>query len=121
MRRTSVYKLLDGEREYQNNLPPSRTDYVERTVGDYITMMGHYYNKMVEAWTVNPGDEQALDVMRKIGGIAVHCMEDHGAPPRVVPVVAKETPKKKAKVSKLKSTVPPKVPYGWPFPIDRNG
>ena len=39
-------------------------------------------DKANEAWSMNAGDEDALDVVRKIGGIAVHCMEDHGAPER---------------------------------------
>jgi hypothetical protein len=82
MNRTDVYKLIDGERAYQEDLSSDRSDGVDRTVGDYITMMGYYYNEMVKQWTMNPGNEEALNVMRKIAGIAVHCMEDHGAPPR---------------------------------------
>lgn len=82
MTRKDVYKLVDGERAYQDKLPAIRTDGKKRSVGDYVTMLQHYQNKMVEAWTLNAGDEQALDVMRKIAGIAVHAMEDHGAPPR---------------------------------------
>ena len=99
MNRADVYKLLDGERNYQDNLPGTRTDYKDRTVGDYITMLHHYMNKLDEAWTMNPGDEQALDVIRKIGGIAVHCMEDHGAPARIA-ILPKRIP----------------VPTDWPFP-----
>lgn len=105
--RKAVYQLIDGERSYQDSLPPSRTDGVERTVGDYITMMGHYYNEMVKAWTVNPGNDQALDVMRKIAGIAVHCMEDHGAPPRTVITTTTKKGDKPLIVT----------PHVWPFPI----
>lgn len=83
--RERVYDAIDSEREYQDMLPPTRTDGVSRSVGDYVTMMQHYQSKLVAAWTENAGDEQALDVMRKIGGIAVHCMEDHGAPLRKLP------------------------------------
>lgn len=82
MNREEVYRLLDGEREYQDSLGTDRTDGVNRTVGDYITMLQHYQMELVRQWTLNPGCEQALDVIRKIGGISVHCMEDHGAPPR---------------------------------------
>lgn len=82
MNRNEVYNLLDGERDYQDSLGSDRTDGAKRTVGDYIVMLQHYQNELVRQWTLNPGNEQALDVMRKIGGIAVHCMEDHGAPPR---------------------------------------
>ena len=83
MERSDVYKLIDGEREYQDNLAsiPNRTDGSDHTVGDYITMMGHYYHTMVTAWTLSAGDMPALDVMRKVAAIAVHCMEDHDTTP----------------------------------------
>lgn len=80
--RQQVYSLVDGERRYQDRLPSSRTDGSQHTVGDYVTMLQHYQTKLVAAWTENAGTDAALDVMRKIAGIAVHCMEDHGAPPR---------------------------------------
>ncbi len=76
--RSEAYAAIDEERLYQDGLPPSRTDGQPRTVGDYCTMMAHYQQELVRAWTQNPGDRQALDVMRKLAGIAVHCMEDHG-------------------------------------------
>jgi len=118
MNRKDVYKLIDGEREYQDNLPPSRTNDEPRTVGDYITMLGYYYTRLQEAWTVNPSDEQALDVMRKIGGIAVHCMEDHGAPGRAISGdVGEVVTAKKAK--KLKAD--DDIDVSWPFPVRTKG
>lgn len=83
--RYEVYELINGERAYQNALPPSRTDGSEKTVGDYLTMLRSYMAKADAAWTDNNGNYPALDVVRKIAGIAVHCMEDHGAPPRAMP------------------------------------
>lgn len=80
--RYQVYDALDGERDYQDSLPPNRTDGVSRTVGDYLTMLATYLRKAQDEWTNNAGDEQALEQIRKIGDIAVHCMEDHGAPTR---------------------------------------
>ena len=82
MTREEVYKLIDGEREYQNSLPPSRTNGFHKTVGEYLTMLRCYMTQADVAWTMNAGDDAALDVIRKIAGIAVHCMEDHGAPER---------------------------------------
>lgn len=75
--REQIYNLIDGERDYQDKLGPDRTDGGTRTVGDYITMMTYYVTTMHAEWTKNPGDEQALNVMRKCAGIAVHCMEDY--------------------------------------------
>lgn len=84
MERKDVYRLIDGERSYQDNLGSDRTSGVSHTVGDYITMMSHYQAELARDYTLKPGDEYALDVIRKIAGTAVHCMEDHGALPRLV-------------------------------------
>lgn len=81
-RRSDVYAAIDSERAYQGKLPSSRTNGFDHTVGEYVTMMQCYQSELVTAWTKNAGDEAALNVMRKIAGIAVHCMEDHGAPHR---------------------------------------
>jgi len=119
MTRKQVYKLVDGEREYQDNLPPTRTDGVERTVGDYITMLQYYNNKLIEAWTMNPGNEQALDVMRKIAGIAVHCMEDWGAPGRAIPGdvdAIMKSRKKEPKIQHTQNREGEDVTVSWPFP-----
>lgn len=88
--REHVYIVIDTEREYQDKLGSERTDGTDHTVGDYVTMMQHYQNELVRAWTLNAGDDAALEVMRKIAGIAVHCMEDHGAPVRNYVVVDQE-------------------------------
>lgn len=114
MKRKDVYKLIDGERDYQDALPPSRSDGNQRSVGDYITMMGHYYNKLLAAWTDNPADEQALDVMRKIGGIAVHCMEDHGAPERAITEAVDAMMKARNTSKKIKKAK--KTGLSFPFP-----
>ena len=80
--REDVYKLIDGEREYQSKLGPDRTDGSDKTVGDYLTMLRSYLRKAENAWTDNAGCEPALDQIRKVAAIAVRCMEDHGAPER---------------------------------------
>jgi hypothetical protein len=82
LNRKSIYHLIDGERDYQDSLLSNRTDGSEKSVGDYITMLQHYQQRLVEAWTINAGNTAALDIMRKIAGISVRCMEEHGAPPR---------------------------------------
>lgn len=84
--RIAVYRTIDTERDYQDNLKADRTEFptdgirpVEHTVGNFVTMLQYYQNELVNCWTNNPGDEQALHVMRKIAAIAVNCMEQHGA------------------------------------------
>lgn len=80
--REEVYKLIDGERKYQNTLTPERTEGKSHTVGNYLTMLRHYINQADTQWVLYSGDQFALDVIRKIGAICVRCMEEHGAPSR---------------------------------------
>lgn len=77
-----VYGLIDGERTYQDRLPLSRTDGKKRTPCGYLCMFYTYLNRAINGWTENPGDNEALRNISKLAGIAVHCMEDHGAPMR---------------------------------------
>ena len=82
MKRSEVYTLIDGERDYQDKLGPERTDGRQHTVGDYLLMLDVYVARAKEAWVANPGDEQCLEIIRKCAGICVHCMEDWSAPAR---------------------------------------
>lgn len=76
-RREFVYDAIDGEREHQNLLGSERTDGHTHTVGDYVTMMNYYMQKLNEEWTMNAGDRRALDVLRKMAAIAVAAMEEN--------------------------------------------
>jgi hypothetical protein len=80
--REEVYKIIDGEREYQNHLGSTRTDGLPHSVGDYIVMLDRYIRRAVDGWTDHAGTAYALHEIRKIAGIAVHCMEDHDTPRR---------------------------------------
>lgn len=80
--RKTIYQVIDGERDYQDALPPSRTDYSEKTVLGYLVMFDTYLRRAIDGWTLNPDNAEALDNIRKLAGIAVHCMEKHGAPRR---------------------------------------
>lgn len=76
--RRKVYRAIDSERDYQE----AKWGNHRHEVGAYLTMLRIYMNRADEAWTSNKGDDAALEVVRKIGGIAVRCMEDHDAPMR---------------------------------------
>ena len=86
--RQEVYTAIDTEREYQDKHianDPERHDRVNdanHSVGAYLTMLDAYVRKAQDAWTDHAGHDRALEIVRKIAGIAVHCMEDHGAPLR---------------------------------------
>lgn len=90
MKREDVYKLIDGERDYQDKkwpgngaplpMPPSDELRLIRLILSqsdatwYVTL-----DKEVDGVKVNPAD---LEAMRKIAAIAVRCMEKFGAPSR---------------------------------------
>ena len=85
MDRTEVYRLIDGERTYQDAMEDKNGWQKKKAVGEWIVLMNHYVTKLNETWSVSTGDTEALGVMRKLAGIAVHCMEQNGAPPRQMP------------------------------------
>ena len=74
-----VCMLIASERDYQDQLSPARTDGRKKTVPGYLCMFDTYLRRAIDGWTDNAGDRLALINIRKLAGIAVHCMEDHGA------------------------------------------
>jgi hypothetical protein len=85
MKREEVYALIDGERAYQDSFVTERFRHSEadRSVSSELLMLEEYVARARKAWVDNKGDQAALAVIRKVAGIAVRCMENHGAPMRV--------------------------------------
>ena len=84
--REQVYAAIDTERDYQDRtwrdqeIPEINN---RLTIGEFILLLEEYAAKARAAWAVEPKPEvNALDIMRKCAGIAVNCMEQHGAPKR---------------------------------------
>lgn len=84
--RDEVYAAIDSERDYQAQQWPGRDvpgHENQLTIGEFVLLVEEYAAKARALWTHEPKPElQTLDIMRKIGGIAVNCMEQHGAPKR---------------------------------------
>lgn len=80
--RKEVYVAIDGERAFQNQVTPDRPEAKVKSVGDCLTAMRYHLGLADAAWTGQGSDDRALDYIRKIAGLAVHCMEDHGVIPR---------------------------------------
>ena len=77
--RFDVYRALDSERDYQENL--WRGNHLE--IGESILLIEEYVARARVIWAGEPKPEaESLEFIRKIGGIAVNCMEQHGAPQR---------------------------------------
>lgn len=84
--RDMVYKTIEFERLYQDSLGEDRSNHSERVANSYLVMFGTYLTRAFEAWTNTAGNKEALKQIGKLAGICVHCMEDCGAPRRVVDV-----------------------------------
>ena len=82
MKRKDVYKLIDGERDYQDSLGDDRTDGKTRTICDELVLLQVYVHRALEVWTDTPGDVETREIVRKIAGIAIRCMENHDTPKR---------------------------------------
>jgi hypothetical protein len=86
MERTEVYRRVDGERDYQDSfITGKKFEDKIHSVEAEILMMSSYIRKAEDAWTNNKGEEAALDVVRKIAGLAIRCLEHHGCPERQSP------------------------------------
>ena len=85
MERNEVYRILDGEREYQDtsrvvNENETREDQ-EKSVADFILYMDYTLNKAKTAiYTLN--ETEALALVRKVTALGVAAGEAFGFPER---------------------------------------
>jgi hypothetical protein len=91
-KRQEVYVAIDGERAYQAIV----CKIEPRTIGDYLVILDTYLRKAKDAYLYEGKGEgnmsqSSLQQVRKIAAVAVSCMEDHGAPTRVIPEEVAET------------------------------
>jgi hypothetical protein len=88
MTREEVYKLIDGERAYQDSLwnPETTPSGGRHSPAEWLVHIQDYAQEAMHIGT-RESDETAYDkqlaIIRKIAGMAVACMEDHGAPVRL--------------------------------------
>ena len=85
-RQSDIYAAIESERAYQDSLwkdvdHPEHSNPLE--IGEFILLIEEYVMRAREEWSGEPKPEiAALNTIRKIAGIAVNCMEQHGAPQR---------------------------------------
>lgn len=77
--RNEVYRIIDSERAYQDD---KWLHDQPKGVAEYLVLLDDYLAEAKRAWTRNAGDAAALEIMRKLGGIVVHCLEENGGPYR---------------------------------------
>lgn len=85
--RQEVYQAIDSERDYQDKKWGSfssmgRPGHGERTVDEFVLYIHGYTSKLVDIAVISNKPEEVLDFVRKVAGLCVHCMEQHGAPKR---------------------------------------
>lgn len=90
MTRSGVYKVIDSERDYQDEIwnAETTTSAGQHEVAAWLTFMRAYLREAEEAISRNPepkATRMAMESIRKITAMGVCCMEQHGAPRRVVP------------------------------------
>jgi hypothetical protein len=80
--RAAVYAAIDSERDYQDQLWGVGGKH---EIDAFATYIRRYSTILDQVATEPSGDTSKLDVVRKIAGLCVACMEQHGAPTRLQP------------------------------------
>ena len=81
MTREEVYKLIDGEREYQKFKWNQVFDDSKWSLSDWIVFIERYIQ---EAKNNTGFEKHEVDSIRKIAALAVACMEQHETLPRKI-------------------------------------
>jgi len=98
--RQAVYHAINTERDYQEALikeygPTRDSEEFARghTIDAYMGFMEDYLLELkhIRARGWGEGEKRGLDIVRKVAGLAVACMEDHGAPLRLEKVNGKNS------------------------------
>lgn len=87
--RKEVYEAIDSERDYQDSRwnPETTTSCNVHSFEDWFTYIEDYVSEAKHLLSRVPRQESdpvALDIMRKVAGMSVCAMEEHGAPKRKV-------------------------------------
>jgi hypothetical protein len=82
--RAEVYLAIDTERAYQDSLWPGHGAPANPlTIAEFLLLIEEYAVKARSEWIREKKPEtNTLHVFRKIAGITVNAMEQHGAPTR---------------------------------------
>ena len=89
MKRTDVYKLIDGEREYQDSRwnPTTTTSDGIHSVEEWMMFIEDYVSEakhILSRESKQVADSKGMDIMRKVAAMSVCAMEQHETSPRKV-------------------------------------
>jgi hypothetical protein len=88
MERKQVYKLIDGERKYQDTKwnETTTTSKGIHTIEEWITYMEDYLSEakhIVSREARQTADPKAMDIIRKVTAMGVAAMEQIDTPARI--------------------------------------
>lgn len=78
--REEVYKAVDSERSYQEEINPTRIN--PQSLVEYLVVMRHHINEALKTCCNGELPSSALEHLRMTTAYGVQCMEVHGAPRR---------------------------------------
>ena len=81
-KRIDAYLAIDSERDYQDAGRGNAAGDGMTSIPEHLLVMEKLLNDAKLAWYHPGGLMDALNHVRKIGGVATRCMEIHGAPLR---------------------------------------
>lgn len=84
--RAEAFEAINSERDYQDkvwgNSASSKVEGTGRTLDEFALYIHGYANDLAALASHIDEPEEKLNFVRKIAGLAVACMEQHGAPKR---------------------------------------
>jgi hypothetical protein len=94
--REAAYKAIDTEREYQeivwgdceSSQEPGTPGF--RTLDEYILYIKGYADQLAVIGATSDSQLDKLNFVRKVAGLSVACMEQHGSPARIIPADLKK-------------------------------
>ena len=89
MNREQVYKILDGERDYQDlkwgsTFSGNRPGNGDRSIDEFVLYMEGYMRDAVQHASHYADTERVLETLRKVAALAIRCFEQHGCPERKI-------------------------------------
>lgn len=82
MERRQVYKILDGERAYQDEKWGGNLHDRNHAVESWMTYMDYYLHQAKRRISTEAGVQGGLDELRKVVALGIACFEANGVPKR---------------------------------------
>jgi hypothetical protein len=81
--RQEALARLDQERDFQDDNAKAKNFGDRHSPAEFLALLQAYQQDAFLAYRGSSGNDQLLAIIRKIGGLAVACIEEHGCPERV--------------------------------------